>query len=276
MKVVLFCGGYGMRMRGSLADVPKPMQLVGPYPLLWHVMRYYAHFGHKEFVLCLGYGAQQIKEFFLHHTEAVSNNFRLKNGEVELLATDVSEWDITFVDTGVDSGIGDRLRLVEPYLKGEDMFFANYADVLSDADLDKLVQNFEDRPETVVSMLAVPPQSSFHVLDLGSAELAGTAAQPGLQSVHTVGGITAVSEMPLWENGGYLVLRKEIFDYLKPGDDLVGDACVQLAAEGRLLAQQHRGFWKPADTFKERAQLDEMWTKGDRPWACWEAAACTL
>lgn len=101
MKVVLFCGGYGMRMRNSpVDDVPKPMQMVGPRPLIWHVMRYYAHYGHKEFILCLGYGGRHIKDYFLQYDEAVSNDFVLRNGKVELLSTDISDWSITFVDTG--------------------------------------------------------------------------------------------------------------------------------------------------------------------------------
>ncbi|MGY2062901.1 glucose-1-phosphate cytidylyltransferase, partial [Nocardia gipuzkoensis] len=130
MKVVLFCGGYGMRMRGGTDDpVPKPMQLVGPRPLIWHVMRYYAHYGHKDFVLCLGYGAAHIKNFFLTYQESVSNDFVIRGGQVELLASDISDWTITFVDTGLESAIGERLRRVRPHLAGERYFLANYADV---------------------------------------------------------------------------------------------------------------------------------------------------
>ena len=112
MKVVLFCGGYGMRMRDGVSDLPKPMQSVGPRPLIWHVMRYYAHFGHKDFVLCLGYGAHHIKDFFLNYDETESNDFVLHGGEVELLGSDIQDWTITFVHTGLDSPIGERLRRV--------------------------------------------------------------------------------------------------------------------------------------------------------------------
>src|SRR6201991_766578 len=134
MKVVLFCGGYGMRMRDSAGEgLPKPMQMVGPRPLIWHVMRYYAHFGHKEFILCLGYGASHIKNFFLTYQEAASNNFVMHGGRVELMHSDISDWSITFVDTGLESAIGERLRRVRGHLNGEDYFLANYADVLTDA-----------------------------------------------------------------------------------------------------------------------------------------------
>src|SRR6266513_2956499 len=119
MKVVLFCGGLGMRMRDGGSDLPKPMHLVGPRPLIWHVMRYYAHFGHKEFILCLGYGAGHIKNFFLTYQEATSNDFVMRSGQIDLMHSDISDWSITFVDTGLESAIGERLRRVREYL-GDD------------------------------------------------------------------------------------------------------------------------------------------------------------
>jgi len=256
MKVVLFCGGYGMRMRnGASDDVPKPMAMVGPRPLIWHVMRYYAHFGHTEFILCLGYGAHHIKDFFLNYEETTSNDFVLRRGETELLSTDISDWTITFVQTGIESPIGERLRRVRHLLDGDEMFLANYADVLTDAPLPEMIEKFAQR-DAGASMMVVPPQSSFHCVELG---------EDGL-----VGGITAVSDLPLWENGGYFVLRQEVFDHIPENGDLVADGCAQLAKGGRLVAHQHRGFWKPTDTVKERAALDDAYTRGDRPWAVWE------
>jgi glucose-1-phosphate cytidylyltransferase len=256
MKVVLFCGGYGMRMRnGAADDVPKPMAMVGPRPLIWHVMRYYAHFGHKEFVLCLGYGAHHIKNFFLNYEETTSNDFVLRNGKAELLATDIADWSISFIQTGIESAIGERLRRVREHLDGDEMFLANYADVLSDAPLDVMVDRFA-ASGAGASMMVVPPQSSFHCVEMG---------EDG-----KVGSITAVSEMPMWENGGYFVLRQEIFDHIPEGGDLVADGCVELAKRGRLLAYPYRGFWKPTDTVKEKAALDAGYTRGERPWALWE------
>jgi glucose-1-phosphate cytidylyltransferase len=259
MKVVLFCGGYGMRMRNDRADeVPKPMQMVGPRPLLWHVMRYYAHFGHTEFILCLGYGANKIKEFFLDYHEEQSNDFVLRNNRVECLKTDISDWSITFVDTGLESAIGERLRRVRPYLDGEPYFLANYADVLTDAPLDTMIERFHESG-AMASMLVVPPQSSFHCVDV---------AENG-----EVKEITPVSDFPIWENGGYFVLSQEIFDLLPPGGDLVADVCGRLAGHGRLFGYRHEGFWKPADTFKERAELDDNYRRGIHPWTVWEPAA---
>ncbi|MEU4416243.1 glucose-1-phosphate cytidylyltransferase [Nocardia salmonicida] len=256
MKVVLFCGGYGMRMRGGSDDVvPKPMQLVGPRPLLWHVMRYYAHYGHKEFVLCLGYGAEHIKNFFLTYQESASNDFVIRNGEVELLGSDISDWSITFVDTGVESAIGERLRRVREHLDGDEYFLANYADVLTDAPLDTMIDRFH-ASGAAASMMVVPPQSSFHCVDISPTG--------------EVKDIVPVAQMPLWENGGYFVLSQEIFDLLPPGGDLVADACGALAGQGRLFGYQHMGFWKPADTFKERAELDDAYRNGTRPWMVWD------
>lgn len=256
MKVVLFCGGYGLRMRDGVTDLPKPMHPVGPRPLLWHVMRYYAHFGHKDFILCLGYGAHHIKDFFLNYSETASNDFILSGGGVELLSSDIQDWTITFVHTGLNSPIGERLRRVRQFVENEEIFLANYADVLTDAPLDDMIEKFR-ASDAVAALLAVPPQSAFHCVDVDDDD--------------RVNSITTLQEMPLWENGGYFILRQEIFDYLPENGDLIADACVPLAKERRLLAYRYRGFWQPADTAKERTALEAAYQSGNRPWMLWEA-----
>src|SRR5215472_17059761 len=157
-----------MRMRDSVTNAPKPMAMVGDRPLLWHVMRYYAHFVHTDFVLCLGYGASYVKDFFLNYDETRSNDFVLANGakDVELFSTDISEWRVTFVDTGLNSPIGERLRRVKRFVADEPMFLANYADVLTNAPLPDIVARFA-ASDAVASLLAVPPQSSHHVVEIG-------------------------------------------------------------------------------------------------------------
>ncbi len=228
MKVVLFCGGYGMRMRNTDDDViPKPLQMVGPRPLLWHVMRYYAHFGHKDFILCLGYGAEQIKEFFLTYRETESNDFVLRDGHVELLGSDISDWTVTLVDTGLESSIGERLRRVRKHLGDDDYFLANYADVLTDAPLDKII-DWVVSAGADASMLIVPPQQSFHCVDV---------APNG-----EVKEIVPVSQFPVWENGGYFVLRQNVIDLIPENGDLVGDACEALSGTGRLVGYRHDGL----------------------------------
>ena len=141
MKVVLFCGGAGMRLRGYVDDVPKPMVQIGTRPILWHLMKYYAHFGHKDFILCLGYKGDVIKHYFLHYDETVSNDFVWSQGgkKLHFLNRDIDDWTITFVETGITATIGERLKAVEPYLQGEEMFLANYGDGLSDLDLPVMV-----------------------------------------------------------------------------------------------------------------------------------------
>lgn len=255
MKVVLFCGGYGMRMRDGSSDLPKPMQPVGPRPLIWHVMRYYANFGHTDFILCLGYGAHHVKDFFLNYSETDSNDFVLRGGEVELLGSDVQQWNITFVHTGLDSPIGERLRRVRQHVEGEEMFLANYADVLTDLPLNDMIDRFK-ASEAVGALLAVPPQAAFHCVDIGTDD--------------RISSISALQDMPLWENGGYFALRPEIFEYLPENGDLIADACSALSAQGRMMAYRYRGFWQPADTVKERNALEVAYHCGERPWMVWE------
>lgn len=257
MKVVLFCGGLGMRMRDGITNAPKPMAMVGERPLLWHVMRYYAHYGHREFILCLGYGASHVKDFFLSYDETRSNNFVLENGarEVKLFSTDISDWKITFVDTGLSSAIGERLRRVRQFVQDEPMFMANYADVLTNASLPDMIQRFE-ASQAVAGLLAVPPQSSHHVVEI---------ADDGL-----ITQVTPMRDLRQWENGGYFILRPGIFDYLNEGEDLVENAIVRLVSRGKVLAYPYKGYWSPADTVKERAQLEEMYHRGDCPWMIWD------
>jgi glucose-1-phosphate cytidylyltransferase len=257
MKVVLFCGGLGMRMRDGVTNAPKPMAMIGDRPLLWHVMRYYAHFGHTDFVLCLGYGASAVKDFFLNYDETRSNDFVLEGSgrQVELFRTDISDWRITFVDTGLHSEIGERLRRVRRFVQDEEMFLANYADVFTNAPLPDMIARFA-ATDAVASLLAVPPTSSHHVVDIAENWL--------------ITQVTPLRDLRAWENGGYFVLRQEIFDHLNEGEDLLTDAIVRLVPQGRVLAYPYKGYWCPADTVKERAQMEELYYRGTCPWMVWD------
>lgn len=255
MKVVLFCGGFGMRMRSDDGvSLPKPMMPIGSRPVLWHVMRYYAHFGHTEFVLCLGHGARAVKDYFLDYREAHSNDFVLSEGgaRIDLLESDISDWKITFVDTGIDTAIGERLRRVRQYLD-DGPFLANYGDVLTDAPMNDIITRLLDS-DAVGSLLSVKPQDSFHVVHTEGDRI--TCFEPA-------------ADMNLRINGGYFVLTPEIFHYLNEGEDLVMDACVRAAADGRMMAIDYDGFWAPMDTLKERAALESRYQRGDTPWMLW-------
>ncbi len=258
MKVVLFCGGEGMRLRGYSEDVPKPMVTIGSRPLLWHVMKYYAHFNHKDFILCLGYKANVIKNYFLEYEESVSNDFVLSQGgrRLEFTQRDIDDWTITFVDTGLRSTIADRLRLVEPYLGGEEMFLANYSDGLTDFYLPQMIEDFSRR-ESCASFLSVQPRSSS--LDTVQACENGQ-----------VRAIKSMKDADIWVNGGYFVLRREIFRYLNPGEELVYEPFQRLIEEGKVWSPRHSGFWQCMDTFKDKQILDELEASGKAPWCLWK------
>jgi glucose-1-phosphate cytidylyltransferase len=258
MKVVLFCGGAGMRLRGYSEDVPKPMVTIGARPVLWHVMKYYAHFGHKDFILCLGYKASVIKNYFLEYEESVSNDFVFSQGgrKLEFMQRDIDDWNITFVDTGSRATIADRLRLVEPYLDGEEMFLANYSDGLTDFHLPKMIQEFTRR-DSYASFLSVQPRSSS--LDTVQASEDGC-----------VRAIKSMKDASIWVNGGYFVLRKEIFRYIQPGEELIYEPFQRMIAEGKVWSQRHEGFWQCMDTFRDKQLLDEMEASGTPPWYLWK------
>lgn len=259
MKVVLFCGGLGMRLREYDDTIPKPMVPIGYRPILWHVMKYYAHFGHTDFVLCLGYRGDAIKNYFRTYDECVSNDFVLSDGgrRVELLRSDISDWRITFVDTGVNASIGQRLKAVEPHLADEDAFLASYSDGLTDLTLPAQIEHFEQH-DCAASFLSVTPHLSYHFV----------VSRNGGQ----VTSLRDVGQTGLRINGGFFVLRRDIFDYLRHGEDLVTEAFQQLLADNQLLAFRYDGFWESMDTFKDKQRLDDLYARGGAPWELWKRA----
>jgi len=259
MKVVLFCGGQGMRIREYSDQIPKPMVPIGYRPILWHVMKYYAHFGHKDFILCLGYKADVVKSYFRSYDETVSNDFVLSGGgkQVELLKSDIDDWRITFVDTGIQSNIGERLMAVRKHLAGEEYFLANYADGLTDCPLDKMIDFAKARGATA-SCLAVKPSTSFHSLQLGADQ--------------RVTGIEDLSESGVRLNGGYFVLRGDVFESMRPGEELVYEPFRRLIQRGELIGYPYDGFWMTMDTFKDKQRLDELYAAGQAPWQVWESS----
>jgi glucose-1-phosphate cytidylyltransferase len=222
-------------------------------------MRYYAHFGHKDFILCLGYRGDLIREYFLNYRECMSNDFVMSEGgrRIDLLASDIDDWRITFVDTGLHSNLGQRLRRVRPYLEGESEFLANYADGLSDLPLDQHIEDFRRRGVTA-SFIATPSPQSFHAVQ---GEDGGIVTSFG-----------RMNDADFWINAGFFCLRNEIFDHLEEGDELVEQPFQRLIERRQLAVFRYRGFWQSMDTFKDKISLDRMESRGDCPWMVWKRA----
>jgi glucose-1-phosphate cytidylyltransferase len=260
MKVVLFSGGQGLRMREFSDTIPKPMVNIGYRPILWHIMKYYAHYGHKDFILCLGYRADFIKNYFLNYNECISNDFVLSQGgkKLRLFNSDINDWNITFADTGITSNIGQRLKAVEKYLEGEEVFLANYSDGLTDLPLNDQIDHF-NRERKAASFLCVKPNLSFHFVTLNADGL--------------VESLKDVNRSDIRINGGYFVFRKEIFQYMKDGEELLYEPFQRLLEREQLLAYKYDGFWAAMDTFKDKQTLEDIYAGGHAPWAVWDDSA---
>jgi glucose-1-phosphate cytidylyltransferase len=260
MKVVLFCGGLGTRLREHSDTIPKPLVNIGYRPIIWHLMRYYAHFGHSEFILCLGYRGDLVREYFLNYREEMTNDFTLNGGNrsVALHSEDIRDWKITFVDTGLHSNIGQRLLRAKQYVKDEEVFLANYADGLSNVPIDRQIAEFS-ASNAIGSFVAVHSSQSFHAVQI----------QPN-------GIVTSMGAMPdqaLLINGGFFALRREIFDNIEEGEELVEKPFSRLIAQKRLTAFRWDGFWQCMDTFKDKISFDRMEARGACPWMIWNPVA---
>ena len=236
MKVVLFCGGLGTRLREFSETIPKPLATIGSRPILWHLMRYYAHFGHTHFVLCLGYRGDLIQEF-VRRDEGIDRS-----------------WTVECVETGPEASLGDRLRAVEPSLRGEEIFLANYSDAVTDLPLPNYLDLFRAR-SAVAGFVSVRNPQSFHVVRVDDAGV--------------VTALTRARDAELWINGGFFAFRPAIFEYIQPGDELVEEPFQRLMQTGRLYSYKHTGFWAAMDTFKDKVSLDRRHAQGDSPWEVW-------
>lgn len=257
MKVVLFCGGLGTRLREFSDTIPKPLVNIGPRPIIWHIMRYYAHHGHKDFILCLGYRGDLIRKYFLEYDPYIDQNFVLSGSksQIESGVSDIADWRITFVDTGLHSNIGERLVAVRKYVQDEDVFLANYSDQVCDIDLSAYIDQARAKKATA-SFLSVRPSQSYHNV---------VSDESGM-----VDRLTEVKDCDFWVNGGYFVLRNQIFDYIQSGEELVIEPFARLAKERKLWTHQYDGFWKSMDTFKDKITFDRLDGSGDRPWCVWD------
>lgn len=256
MKVVLFCGGLGLRLRDYADHIPKPMVAIGYRPILWHVMKYFAHFGHRDFILCLGYRGDLIKRYFLDYDECLSNDFVFSQSgkSLELYNSDIHDWKITFADTGVRSNIGQRLLAVEQHVADEEVFLANYTDGLTDLDLGGYLAYARQR-DKIATFLSVKPNLSYHIAETNPDGL--------------VTGIKEFTQSRIRINAGMFVLKKDIFRYIRPGEELVIEPFRRLVENRQLAAYEYDGFFAAMDTFKDKQQLDDLHEGGRPPWEIW-------
>jgi len=258
MKVVILCGGLGTRLREETEFRPKPLIEVGGRPILWHIMKLYAHHQHRHFVLCLGYRGNMIKEYFLNY-EAMNNDFTICLGTQEHTeyhgAHEEQDFRVTLADTGLESMTGSRIRRIERYID-EDTFMVTYGDGLADVDVADLVA-FHRAHGKLATVTTVTPSSRFGILDIEEAGL-----------------VTRFAEKPIvdgWASAGFFVFNRGVFDYLVDGDQLVmeREPMERLTADGQLMAYRHRGFFLPVDTYRDYKLANELWDSGHAPWKAW-------
>lgn len=255
MKVVILCGGYGTRIRDVSEDIPKPMIPIGPNPILWHIMKYYSYFGFHDFVLCLGYKKQIIKDFFINY-EAHTKDFTINLGKKDELefhtSHDESDWLVTLADTGLDSMTGARIAKIRKYV-GEEDFMFTYGDGVGDIDIDKLL-DFHRSHGKVLTVTGVRPPGRFGELVTKSGIVEEFNEKP-----QATGGRIS---------GGYFVASSRIFDYLDGDDGLVfeKEPMINLVADGEMMVYEHNAFWQPMDTSREYLLLNDLYKKGNAPW----------
>lgn len=253
MKVVLFCGGLGARIREYSENIPKPMVPIGSHPILWHIMQYYSAYGHQDFILCLGYKANVIKDYFLNYKQTVGADCVVSEfgNKVEILGDRPPDWRVTLVDTGVWRNIGERLLAVKNHIRNENMFLANYSDGLCDAPLPAMIDYFKESGK-IGCFIAVRAPFNFHLTEFDKNGL--------------VRRFRSSQEADIWINGGYFIFRKEIFDYILDGEELVLEPFNRLIKEDQLIAYKYEGFWRAMDTLRDRQVLEEMVERGEMPW----------
>jgi glucose-1-phosphate cytidylyltransferase len=253
MKVVLFCGGLGTRIRDYSENIPKPMVPIGHHPILWHVMQYYSQYGHRDFVLCLGYKANVVKDYFLNYKQTANSDCIISDfGKTVEILGEPPDWRITLVDTGIWRNIGERLVAVRHLVENEEIFLANYSDGLTDAPLGEMIDRFK-KSDKIGCFIAIHPPISFHL-----TEFDDRGAVQRLRSSH---------QSEIWINGGFFIFRNAIFDYIRDGEELVLEPFNRLIEDNRLMAYKYEGFWRAMDTLRDRQVLEEMVERGEMPWS---------
>lgn len=255
MKVAILAGGVGSRLSEETQIKPKPMVEIGGRPILWHIMKHYAHYGFQDFVIALGYKGEVIKKYMVDFCHLNSNlTVELKNGETRVHDGDRCEWTVDLIDTGISTNTGGRIKRLKPYI-GNETFMLTWGDGVSNVDLNKLIA-FHRNHGKLATMTTVRPPARFGHMELNGAQVVSFTEKP-----QTAEG---------WINGAFFVLEPEIFDYIAGDETQWEKAPLEtLAKEGQLMAYQHPSFWQCMDTLRDRVLLEDLWQKGNAPWMTW-------
>ena len=253
MKVVILAGGFGTRLSEYTEKIPKPMVAVGGHPILWHIMKTYAHYGHKDFFLAAGYKAEVIKEYFLNYRSLNSDfTVNLLNGDVAIHHSEDLDWNVTIINTGLDSMTGGRVKRMKPFV-GNEPFLLTYGDALVDIDINELV-SFHHSHGKMITVSAVHPGARFGELGIDGNKVTSFKEKPQI----TQG----------WINGGYFVVEPEFFDLIQDDSTILErDPLEEATRRGELMAYLHDGFWQCMDTRRDHDALEEMWLSGNAPWS---------
>ena len=252
MKVIILAGGFGTRLSEYTESLPKPMVSIGGKPILWHIMKSYAHFGHNDFYVALGYKAEMVKDYFLHY-RTLNADFTVDLGSGNVTSHQLNEvdWKVTLVDTGLHSLTGGRVKRMKPYI-GKETCLLTYGDGLSDVNIEELL-NFHNNHGKMVTVTAVHPGARFGELEMKGEKVVSFQEKP-----QTVQG---------WINGGYFVIEPEFFDLIKEDQTILEREPLERVAEmGELMSYQHKGFWQCMDTKRDRDSLEGFWSSGKAPW----------
>jgi len=256
MKVVILAGGLGTRLIEETKLVPKPMIRIGDMPILWHIMKYFSHFGHKEFIICLGYKGDVIRDFFINSLRFNGDiEIDLKENKINIVKKNIDDWQIKLINTGLSSNTAGRIKKIEKYIINDQNFLFTYGDGLINSDINKSIK-FHKKHKKIATVTAVRPMKRFGVMNISKTK------------------VTAFNEKPVdeggWINGGYFVLSTKILKYIQsPNSVLEKDILPKLAKSNQLRAFHHNGFWHPLDTLRDKINLEKFWNLKNTPWKVW-------
>lgn len=256
MKAVILAGGFGTRLSEATNLIPKPMVEIGGKPILWHIMKFYSHFGINEFIICCGYKGYVIKEYFANYfRHNCDMTVDLSNNSIQIHDNHSEDWKVTMVDTGLNTMTGGRIKRIKKYI-GDEQFLLTYGDGLSNVDIKETIEA-HNKSGKILSLLAFQPSGRLGVLDINDNGIVSSFLEKPAQS-------------GTWINAGFFVCEPKIFDYLTGDHEMFEREPMQkIVKDDQMHAFKHSGFWKPMDTLRDNTELNELWDKGIAPWKVW-------